>query len=117
MANFLMRSLPLVEPLKPGEAAQRGTTLYIISVVMVVVAGLFVAARISVRLSKLTTSQGLGRDDYCVIAALVILLGDLPLSELIGIPDLIGWTVCYRDRSNRTWLWKSSGWSYKASNP
>jgi hypothetical protein len=74
MANFLMRSLPLVEPLKPSEAPQRGTTLYVLSVVMVVVAGLFVAARTSVRLSKLTTSQGLGQDDYCVIASLVIIL-------------------------------------------
>jgi uncharacterized membrane protein YgdD (TMEM256/DUF423 family) len=73
MANFLIRSLPLVEPLKPGEASQRGTTLYVISVVMVVVAGLFVVARISVRLSKMTTSQGLGQDDYCVVAALVII--------------------------------------------
>jgi hypothetical protein len=68
----LLRSLPLVEPLKSGQAPQRGTELYVLSVVMVVVAGLFVAARISVRLSKYTTSQGLGNDDYCVIASLVI---------------------------------------------
>ena len=74
MASLFERSLPLVEPLKPGEALQRGTELYILSVAMVVVAGLFVAARISVRVSKVTTSQGLGNDDYCVIAALVIWL-------------------------------------------
>lgn len=81
MMNVLMRSLPLVEPLKPGEAPQRGTTLYIISVAMVVVAGLFVAARISVRLSKLTTSQGLGQDDYCVIASLISSVG-LSVTEI-----------------------------------
>jgi hypothetical protein len=78
MANIFMRSLPLVEPLKPGQAPQRGTELYILSVVMVVVAGLFVAARISVRLSKFTTSQGLGHDDYCVIASLVIFTKPCP---------------------------------------
>jgi hypothetical protein len=39
---------------------------------MVVVAGLFVAARISARLSSVTASQGLGKDYYCVIASLVI---------------------------------------------
>lgn len=76
MANLFVRSLPLVEPLKPGEAHQRGTELYILSVVMVIVAGLFVAARISVRLSKFTTSQGLGQDDYCVIASLVLITLD-----------------------------------------
>jgi hypothetical protein len=86
MMNVLMRSLPLVEPLKPGEAPQRGTTLYIISVAMVVVAGLFVAARISVRLSKLTTSQGLGQDDYCVIASLVTLLLAMTLNRADGPP-------------------------------
>jgi hypothetical protein len=66
------RSPPLIAPLKPGEAPQRGAELYILSVVMVIVAGFFVAARISARLSKSTTSQGLGQDDYCVIASLVI---------------------------------------------
>jgi hypothetical protein len=65
------RSLPLVVDFKPGEEAERGTELYILSVVMVVVAGLFVAARITTRLSSLTASQGLGQDDYCVIASLV----------------------------------------------
>jgi len=78
MASLFERALPLVEPLKPGQAPQRGTELYILSVAMVVVAGLFVAARISVRLSKLTTSQGLGNDDYCVIAALVTYLKAAP---------------------------------------
>ncbi|PMD12601.1 hypothetical protein NA56DRAFT_481092 [Hyaloscypha hepaticicola] len=71
----LLRSLPLVEPLKPGQAPQRGTELYVLSVAMVVVAGSFVAARISVRLSKYTTSQGLGNDDYCVIASLISSVG------------------------------------------
>jgi hypothetical protein len=71
MANLFARDGPLVAPLKPGEAHQRGTELYILSVVMVIIAGLFVAARISARLSKSTTSQGLGQDDYCVIASLV----------------------------------------------
>ncbi|KAN0091957.1 hypothetical protein V8E51_017804 [Hyaloscypha variabilis] len=81
MASLFERALPLVEPLKPGQAPQRGTELYILSVVMVVVAGLFVAARISVRVSKLTTSQGLGNDDYCVLAALISSVG-LSLTEI-----------------------------------
>jgi hypothetical protein len=58
-------------PLKPGETAERGTELYVISVVMVVVAGLFVAARICTRLLSTLGGQGLGQDDYCVIASLV----------------------------------------------
>jgi hypothetical protein len=36
----------------------------------VVVAGLFVAARISTRLLSTSSGQGLGQDDYCVIASL-----------------------------------------------
>jgi hypothetical protein len=95
MASLFERALPLVEPLKPGQAPQRGTELYILSVVMVVVAGLFVAARISVRLSKLTTSQGLGNDDYCVLAALVIISQLTSRRVLIGIPDILSWAVPY----------------------
>ncbi len=105
----LLRSLPLVEPLRPGEAPQRGTELYVLSVVMVVVAGIFVAARISVRLSKYTTSQGLGNDDYCVIASLVIVPLKRGPQKLIRPLDILSWTVLHRDRSNYSWLWKSSG--------
>jgi len=71
MAYIAARSLPLIVPLKPGETAERGTELYILSVVMVVVAGLFVAARISTRLLSTSGGQGLGQDDYCVMASLV----------------------------------------------
>jgi hypothetical protein len=74
ISQYIVRSLPFVAPLKPGEEAQRGTALYILSVVMLLVAGLFVAARVSARLSSLAPSQGLGQDDYCVIASLVSLL-------------------------------------------
>ena len=74
MASIAARSLPIIVPLKPGETPEKGTELYIISVVMVVVAGLFVAARISTRLlSSASANQGLGQDDYCVIASLVFL--------------------------------------------
>ena len=45
----------------------RGWPLYILSVVMVVVAGLFVLARVSTRLHK----KQLGLDDYNIILALV----------------------------------------------
>jgi hypothetical protein len=55
-AYVAARPLPLIVPLKPGETAERGTELYILSVVMVVVARLFVAARINTRL--LSTSGG-----------------------------------------------------------
>ena len=71
MAYVAARSLPLIVPLKSGETAERGTELYILSVVMVVVAGLFVAARISTRLLSTSRGQGLGQDDYCVIASLL----------------------------------------------
>ena len=71
MAYVAARSLPLIVPLKSGETAERGTELYILSVVMVVVAGLFVAARISTRLLSTSGGQGLGQDDYCVIASLL----------------------------------------------
>jgi len=73
MAYVAARSLPVIVPLKPGETAERGTELYILLVVMVVVAGLFVAARISTRLQSTSGGQGLGQDDYCVIASLVFL--------------------------------------------
>ena len=52
MLHDVARSLALITPLKPGEKAERGAELYILSVVMVVVAGLFVTARISARLSS-----------------------------------------------------------------
>jgi hypothetical protein len=38
---------------------------------MVIVAGLFGAARICTRLLSTSGGQGLGQDDYCVIASLV----------------------------------------------
>jgi hypothetical protein len=70
-AYVAARSLPLIVSLKPGETAERGTELYILSVVMVVVARLFVAARINTRLLSTSGGQGLGQDDYCVMASLV----------------------------------------------
>lgn len=96
MADLFARSGPLVAPLNPGEARQRGTELYTLSVVLVIVAGGFVAARIGARLSKSTTSQGLGQDDYCVIASLVrtFRIGFLTRANRLST-DLIRWIVSY----------------------
>jgi hypothetical protein len=71
MSYVAARSLPLIVPFKLGETAERGKELYIISVALLVVAGLFVAARISTRLLSTSGGHGLGQDDYCVIASLV----------------------------------------------
>lgn len=46
---------------------QRGWPLYLWSVIMVIVAGLFVGARIAARVARKT----LGMDDYTIIASLV----------------------------------------------
>jgi hypothetical protein len=96
IADLFARSGPLVVSLKPGEAHQRGTKLYILSIVLVIVAGVFVAARISARLSKSTTIQGLGQDDYCVIASLVssFQVGFLTRANRPST-DLIRWIVSY----------------------
>ena len=51
----------------------RGIELYVVSIVMVIVAGLFVIGRLVARLTK----NKLGWDDYTIIAALV----RLPLSH------------------------------------
>lgn len=45
----------------------RGFSLWIVSVVMVIVAGLFVIARLAARLTK----NKFGYDDYTIVAALV----------------------------------------------
>ena len=96
IADLFARSGPLVVSLKPGEAHQRGTKLYILSIVLVIVAGVFVAARISARLSKSTTIQGLGQDDYCVITSLVssFQIGFLTRANRPST-DLIRWIVSY----------------------
>jgi hypothetical protein len=54
----------------------RGYQLYIVSIAMVIVAGLFVIGRFAVRISK----SGLGWDDYTIGAALVG-----PLIPFIGV--------------------------------
>jgi hypothetical protein len=54
---------------REGEIDGRGTQLYIISIVMVVVTGFLVMARIAARLPK--TRPSLGLDDYTIIVALV----------------------------------------------
>lgn len=55
--------------MREGETDGRGTQLYIISIVMVVVTGFLVMARIAARLPK--TRPSLGLDDYTIIVALV----------------------------------------------
>jgi hypothetical protein len=73
LRQMAVRSGPMITPLKPGEPGERGELLYILSVVMVVVAGFFVALRIGTRLSNVGSKlQGLGADDYFVLASLVI---------------------------------------------
>ncbi|KAK5149205.1 hypothetical protein LTR04_007348 [Oleoguttula sp. CCFEE 6159] len=49
-----------------GVVPDRGWKLYVCAVAMVVVSGLFVAARVAARFAK----KGLGMDDYTIIAAL-----------------------------------------------
>lgn len=73
MSSIIFRSLPLVIELEPGESPARGVELYMIAIVMVAVAGLFVAARIMTRvlLSSGLEDHGLGKDDFCIILALV----------------------------------------------
>ena len=50
-----------------AELPDQGFPLYVVSIVMVIVAGLFVIARLAARLTK----NDLGWDDYTIIAALV----------------------------------------------
>ncbi len=52
-----------------GNAAvpDRGFSLWLVSVVMVIVAGLFVISRLAARLTK----NKFGYDDYTIVAALV----------------------------------------------
>jgi hypothetical protein len=69
---------PLIVPLlTPGESPGDGTKLYIISIVMVIISGFVVLARIA---TVVTRRVDLGLDDYCICVALVyynILLDDL----------------------------------------
>lgn len=51
-----------------------GWTLWIVSVVMVVISGIFVIARVAIRLSR----QMLGIDDYFIIIGLVRCSTDVP---------------------------------------
>lgn len=72
MVSIVSKSLALVVHTRPGESPERGTLLYVLSVTMLVIAGVFVAARISTRLlSPRSSAQGLGQDDICVMASLV----------------------------------------------
>ena len=57
----------------------RGFTLWIVSVVMVTVAGLFVIARLAARLTK----NKFGYDDYTIVAALVS-SGEIYDSKKVG---------------------------------
>ncbi|KAH8810828.1 integral membrane protein [Xylogone sp. PMI_703] len=60
---------PLIVPLSPGESPGDGTTLYIISIVMVIISGFVVIARMAAVLTK--TKVELGLDDYCICLALL----------------------------------------------
>lgn len=111
MAHIIVRSLPLIVDLKPGEKAERGTELYTLSIVMVAVAGLFVTARISTRLSSMTSGgQGLGQDDYCVIASLISSVG-LSITEIEATIHGYG---NHMDDLTKTQIHQALEWFYAA---
>jgi hypothetical protein len=61
---------PLIVPLTvPGETPGDGTTLYIISIVLVVVSGFVVMARMAIVFSR--AKLDVGKDDICICVALV----------------------------------------------
>ena len=61
---------PLIVPLTvPSETPGDGTTLYIISIVLVVVSGFVVMARMAIVFSR--AKLDIGKDDICVCVALV----------------------------------------------
>lgn len=62
------------------ELPDQGFSLYIVSIVMVIVAGLFIIARLAARLTK----NELGWDDYTIFAALVASIG-LSLTENMAV--------------------------------
>jgi hypothetical protein len=79
---------PLIVPLKPGESPGDGTTLFILSIVMVIVAGFVVMARIAVVFAR--SKIDLGMDDICVLVALVRTLSALcPKSMVIVVLTML----------------------------
>jgi hypothetical protein len=60
---------PFIVPLNPRETPGDGTTLFILSIVMVTVSGFVVMARMVIVFSR--TKIDLGLDDICILIALV----------------------------------------------
>jgi uncharacterized membrane protein YhiD involved in acid resistance len=88
------------------QGIQRGWGLWLTSVLAVVIAGLFVLARISQRFIKKT---GLGLDDYFILAGLVSSVV-LTVTECQG--EYAGFFVklLLTIGSCRVWIWKALGY-------